>query len=114
MSDTLTAAAGVAAQAVTAAALVAGALTLAATSRPALALSVALDLLLAAGLLRLVGTPSWPAVATAAAIVALRRLIGFGLRLGGRSWSTGGPVHGAPPTARATTLRRLLAPAWRR
>jgi hypothetical protein len=72
---------------VAAAALVAGAVALAATRRPALALGVFLDLLLAAGLLRLVGDPGWRAILTAAAIVALRRLIGAGLRAGGRAWS---------------------------
>ena len=75
------------ATAVAAAALAAGALTLAATGRPATALAVLLDLLLAAGLLRLVGDPGWQAIATAAAIVVTRRLIGAGLRAGGRGWS---------------------------
>lgn len=37
------------------------------------------DLLVAAGLLRLVGEPGWQTLATAAAIVLLRRLIGSGL-----------------------------------
>jgi hypothetical protein len=69
---------------VAAAALVAGALALATTRRPRAALPVLLDLLLAAGLLRLTGDPGWPALATAASIVALRQLIGAGLRAGGR------------------------------
>ncbi len=68
-------------------ALVAAALTLAVTRRPALALSVLLDLLLAAGLLRLAGDPGWASIATAASIVVLRRVIGFGLRAGGRAWA---------------------------
>jgi hypothetical protein len=114
VSAALATIAGVTAQVVTTAALVAGALALVVTHRPALALPVTLDLLLAAGLLRLVGTPSWQALATAAAIVALRRLIGLGLRIGGRSWSAGHRGEETePPTARARTVRRLLTPAWR-
>ena len=77
--------AGPAALVVTAAGLVAAAVALAATRRPLVALGVLLDFLLAAGLLRLIGRPGWPVLATAAAIVALRRLIGFGLRAGRRS-----------------------------
>ncbi|SFP69693.1 Protein of unknown function [Geodermatophilus dictyosporus] len=65
-------------------ALLAGAVALVATRRPALALGVLLDLLLAAGLLRLAAEPTWTSIATAAAVVALRRLIGAGLRAGGR------------------------------
>jgi hypothetical protein len=85
---------------ITGAALVAGTLTLAVTRRPALALGVFLDLLLAAGLLRLVGTPDGQALATAT-----------GLRIGGRSltasrrperWGAGGGL-----------VRRLVRPAWR-
>jgi hypothetical protein len=68
-------------------ALVAGAVTLAATRRPALALGVLLDLLLAAGLLRLAAEPTWTSLATAAAVVLLRRLIGVGLRAGSRALS---------------------------
>ncbi len=68
-------------------ALAAGAVALAATRRPALALAVFLDLLLAAGLLRLAAEPTWTSLGTAAAVVALRRLIGAGLRAGGRAWS---------------------------
>ncbi|MEV4843398.1 hypothetical protein AB0K20_09295 [Micromonospora matsumotoense] len=39
------------------------------------ALQVLLELLVAAGLLRLVGGRSWPALATAVAVIALRRLL---------------------------------------
>ena len=39
-----------------------------------------LDLLLAAGLLRLAVLPTWSRIATAAAIVLLRRLIVIGLQ----------------------------------
>ena len=93
----------------TAAALLAGLVALVATRRPAVALAVFLDLLVAAGLLRLVGQPSWPALATAATVILLRRLIGFGLRAGGRTWAATRPD---PPTRRSV-LRRLLRPAWR-
>ena len=75
------------ATAIGAAALATGALVLVATRQPVAALAVFLDMLLAAGLLRLVGDPDWQAIATAAAIVVLRRLIGAGLRAGGRAWS---------------------------
>ena len=68
-------------------ALVAGAVALVATRRPALALGVLLDLLLAAGLLRLAAEQTWGSIATAAAVVLLRRLIGAGLRAGGRALS---------------------------
>ena len=77
-----------AALAISAGALVVGALTLVRTRQPALALGVFLDLLLAAGLLRLVGGQSWQSIATAATIAALRHLIGLGLRIGGRAWAT--------------------------
>lgn len=66
----------------TAAALLAAAVVLAATRRPLLALKVLLDLLLAAGLLRLTGNPGWTAIATAAVVVVLRRLVSLGLRAG--------------------------------
>ena len=98
--------------AISAAALVAGALALVVTRRPALALSVLLDLLLAAGLLRLVGEPGWRTIVTAAAIMGLRRLVGFGLRLGGRSWASSPQDDGAP-SSRTFAVRRLLRPAWR-
>ncbi len=122
MTPVLTATAGRAALLVTAAALLAGALTLVATRRPGTALQVLLDLLLSAGLLRLSGDPGWPAIATAAAIVALRRLIGVGLRAGAGAWTTGSgrtpgdrqPGHRGPAGAlRRFALDRLLRPAWR-
>ena len=68
-----------AALAVTAAGLVAAALVLAVTRRPLVAVRVLLDFLLAAGLLRLTGDPGWPAILTAAVIVAVRRLLARGL-----------------------------------
>jgi hypothetical protein len=64
----------------TAAGLVAGLLVLARTGKGLPALRVALDFWVAAGLLRLAGPPSWPALAGAAAVVALRQLLGLGLR----------------------------------
>ena len=94
---------------VTAAALAAGLVALLATRRPATALPVFLDLLVAAGLLRLVGEPSWQALASAAAILVLRRLIGFGLRTGGRTWASTRPDR----PSRLPDLRRLVRPAWR-
>ena len=94
---------------VTAAAPAAGLVALLATRRPAAALPVFLDLLVAAGLLRLVGEPSGQALATAAAILVLRRLIGFGLRTGGRTWASTRPDR----PSRLPDLRRLVRPAWR-
>jgi hypothetical protein len=64
----------------TAAGLVAGLVVLARTGRGLPALQVALDFWIAAGLLRLAGPPSWPALAGAAAVVALRQLLGWRLR----------------------------------
>ncbi|MFJ8693808.1 hypothetical protein [Streptomyces roseolilacinus] len=43
------------------------------------ALAVLLDFLTAAGLVRLAGDPSWDSILAAAAVIALRRLIGSGL-----------------------------------
>ena len=40
-----------------------------------LAVGVLLDMLLAAGLLRLAGSPGWPQLATAASLVVLRKLL---------------------------------------
>ncbi|MEX5719868.1 hypothetical protein [Geodermatophilus maliterrae] len=85
---------GLLALVVSALALVAGAVTLAATRRPALALGVLLDLLLAAGLLRLAAEPTWTSLATTAAVVLLRRLIGAGLRAGGRAFSAASVAPG--------------------
>ncbi|WP_342762351.1 DUF1622 domain-containing protein [Kineococcus xinjiangensis] len=72
------------------------------TRRPALALGIGLDLLLAAGLLRLATAPSWRQIAATAAIVALRHLIGRGLRAGAPVWRRPGPRSAArtpPPPA---------------
>ena len=120
--------AGRVAMALTAAGLVAGLLALAVTRRPGLALQVFLDFLMAAGLLRLTGDPGWPTIATAAVIVALRRVIGAGLRAGAAAWSPGpdgpsgrsGPHHrgqgrrtGPAGPLRRLAVERLLRPASR-
>lgn len=65
---------------VTAAALLSAALALLVTRRPRAALPVLLDLLMAAGLLRLAIDPDLRRAAAAAALVALRHLVVFGLR----------------------------------
>lgn len=64
----------------TAAALVCGALALLVTRKFAMALAVLLDLLLAAGLLRLALPPTPQRLLTAASLVVVRRLAGVGLR----------------------------------
>jgi hypothetical protein len=64
----------------TAAGPLAGLVVLARTRRGLPALQVVLDLWLAAGLLRLAGPPSWATLAGVAAVVALRQLLGPGLR----------------------------------
>ncbi len=105
---------GVLALAITAAALVAGALALVVTRRPTLALAVLLDLLLAAGLLRLAGGPDWESIGTAAAVVVLRRLIGVGLRAGRRAWSPPGPAaRSGAGSLRSLSVESLVRPAWR-
>ena len=60
--------------------LVCAAAVLARTRQPGQALPVLLEFLLAAGLLRLTSDATWGALATAAAIVGVRRLVGYGLR----------------------------------
>ncbi len=54
-----------------------------------LAVAVLLDFLLAAGLLRLSGAPTVEALLAAAGIIALRRLVGFGLRFSPVTKATG-------------------------
>ncbi|WP_147263105.1 hypothetical protein [Geodermatophilus sp. TF02-6] len=107
--------AGTASSAVVGAALVAALVALATTRHPPLAIGVLLDLLVAAGLLRLVGNPSWQAVVTAGVILVLRRLVGAGFRAARRSWSGGGEGPGRRPAARRRLelLDRLVRPAWR-
>ncbi|MBM7495239.1 hypothetical protein JOD64_006461 [Micromonospora luteifusca] len=64
---------------VTALALVVGVVIALTTVALRAAVRVLLDLLTAAGLLRLVGEPSWNGLAGAAAIIALRQLLGAAL-----------------------------------
>ncbi len=85
----------------TAGGLLAGVVVLGRTGDGLLALRVALELWTAAGLLRLAGPPSWPRLAGAAAIVALRQLLGVGLRASTR---TG---------AGSVLVDLLIRPAWR-
>jgi hypothetical protein len=70
---------------VVAAALVLSALALVVTRRVGVALPILLDLLLAAGLLRLSATGSWQAIASAAAIVVIRKLATLGISVGRRA-----------------------------
>ena len=70
-----------AALACTVLALVAAGVVLARTRRVDQALPVLLELLLAAGLLRLTSDAGWRAIATAAVIVVLRKVVvAYGLR----------------------------------
>lgn len=62
-----------------AAGILLGGLALAATRRVHVALGILLDLLLAAGLLRLVLADTWSAIATAAALVAIRKVVVLGM-----------------------------------
>ncbi|SEK64959.1 Protein of unknown function [Blastococcus sp. DSM 46786] len=115
MSSTLAAVTGTMSQVVAAIALVSGGLALAVTRRPALALGILLDLLVAAGLLRLVGDPGWRTVATVAIVIAIRHLVTYGLRLGARSWKE--TRKRRPDRTRQRyddSARHLLRPAWRR
>lgn len=72
MTDWLHAAAVLA----TAAGLLSAFLTYASTRQVTVTLGVLLDFLTAAGLVRLADEPSWDAIATAAAVITLRKLIG--------------------------------------
>lgn len=62
--------------------IVLGTATLVVFRRPVLSLHVLLDLLLAAGLLRLSADAGWPVIAVTAAVVVLRRLLTFSLLFG--------------------------------
>jgi len=87
----VTAAITTAALLVTLAALVSAALALLVTRRPAVALPVLLDLLLAAGLLRLALQPSPTQLAGTALLVLVKRLASSGIRVaaGARSAPAG-------------------------
>ncbi|MET8120119.1 hypothetical protein [Micromonospora sp. NPDC005291] len=65
--------------AVTALALVTGVVIVLSSGALRIAVRVLLDLLTAAGLLRLVGDPGWNGLAGAAAIITLRQLLGAAL-----------------------------------
>lgn len=82
----------------TTAGLIAGLLVLVRTRAVVGAVQVALEFWTAAGLLRLSSSGTWSAVGTAAAVVALRQLIGFGLR------RSAGPL--GRPAHLALALRR--------
>ncbi len=60
-------------------AIIAGGAVLAATRRPVDSLMVLLDLLMAAGLIHLAAGPTLPRVATAASVLAIRRLVSWSL-----------------------------------
>jgi hypothetical protein len=76
----VTAAVGAAALLVVAAAILAAALALLRTRSLRLALPVLLDLLTAAGLLRLAVTPTWGVLVVTAIVIGLRRLVTAGIR----------------------------------
>jgi Protein of unknown function (DUF1622) len=60
--------------------LISGLIVLVTVRRPVVALQVAIDFWVAAGLLRLTGRPSWEAVVGAAGILIVRQVITFTLR----------------------------------
>ncbi|MEW2146558.1 hypothetical protein AB0869_27470 [Micromonospora vinacea] len=72
--------------AVTALALVTGVITTLSTGALRSGVRILLDLLTAAGLLRLAGDPGWNGLAGAVAIIALRQLLGVALS-GPPPWS---------------------------
>jgi hypothetical protein len=65
---------------ITAGGLVVAVLALATTRRFSLSLAVLLDFFTAAGLLQLIGPPTWPRLATVALTITVRQLAGHGLR----------------------------------
>ena len=73
---------------IAAAAVALGVLSAVTTRSGATGLAVLLDLLLAAGLLRLAVADTWTAIGTAAAVVAVRKLAGVGIAAARRSTST--------------------------
>ncbi|MFD4543602.1 hypothetical protein [Streptomyces bauhiniae] len=70
--------------------LVAAAAALRLTHSVRAALAVLLDFLTAAGLLRLAGEPSWVGIILAAAVIAMRKLLGASLRLSSANRTTSG------------------------
>ncbi|WP_205730238.1 hypothetical protein [Blastococcus sp. TF02-8] len=101
---------------IVAAGVVSGLVVVVVIRRPPLALGVLLDMLVAAGLLRLVGTPGWPVLATTAVILLLRRVVSAGFRAARHSWSDDGDGAdgGAPAQGWPLSMARLVHPAWRR
>ncbi|HET6562344.1 MAG TPA: DUF1622 domain-containing protein [Marmoricola sp.] len=89
----MTAVAGELAQLVAVAAVVLAAAAYVATRRLGAALPLLLDLLLAAGLLRLSVGQSWTAIGSAAAIVVIRKLAMGGIARARRSRHTGRVDH---------------------
>jgi hypothetical protein len=85
-----------AATALSGAAVVVGVLVLVASRSPRMTLHVLLDLLLAAGLLRLAAAETWRAIAVAAAIVGIRKLASGGIL---RPRHRGEPEWGSRPAA---------------
>nr|WP_237522670.1 DUF1622 domain-containing protein [Streptomyces sp. SID1328] len=61
------------------------------------ALAVLLDFLTAAGLLRLAGEPSWDSIILAAAVIALRKLLGASLHLSSANRTTPGGARPISP-----------------
>lgn len=81
--------------------LVCGALALVVARDARTALRVALDFWVAAGLLRLSLPPGGGQLLAAAAIIAIRQLVGFALRRPPRAPGPGSPGPGtAPPASR--------------
>lgn len=84
---------------VAAAALVSGALALVTTRQPGIALAVLLDLLLAAGLLRLIAVSDWRGIIGAAAIVVIRKVVVA-------AYHRGSHVLTEPPTGTSSIAAR--------
>jgi hypothetical protein len=85
-------------------AIVAAAVTLVSTRRLVAALAAALDLLMAAGLLHLAARPSYMSAATAAVVLAVRRLVSWGLSGQGQRSGPPGPTR-PPATANRNSWR---------
>ncbi|SDQ10896.1 DUF1622 domain-containing protein [Quadrisphaera sp. DSM 44207] len=81
---------------ITAAGIAAAGVVLGSTRRPAAALPVFLEFLLAAGLLRLAGDPTWQRIVTTAVIALLRSMVGRGLRYGATAWTSAAWTHPVP------------------
>lgn len=81
---------------VVAAALLTGALALLRTRSSSAALGIVLDLFLVVGLLRLSATATWQSIVTAAAIVAIRKVVALGLARGRRALEPAAPGTGSP------------------